>query len=182
MPFISRTLWGVTLGVLFTATSAGANDRITCLTSELTGSNEARAEYVSALRETVAVYNIAPEILVGIKLTESGRSLNPAVKNVNRNRTVDRGYYQVNADFWVPVMNKLGLDVTVSDMHDVRKNSLMAGWVLSRQMRRFPDSPYEAVGHYHRGGGTDSHAKGIRATYMGHFMPHLRRIVSRCGA
>ncbi|WP_075881911.1 transglycosylase SLT domain-containing protein [Vreelandella massiliensis] len=160
--------------------SAHAEERIDCLTSELQGDDNARAEYIAALKETTELYDIAPEIMVAIKLTESGRSLNPAVKNVNRNRTVDRGYYQVNADVWLPVMRDLGLNVGDSDMHDVRKNSLIAGWVLRRQFNRFPDSPYEGVGHYHRGGGTDEHANGIRARYMSKFMPHLRRLISRC--
>ena len=168
------------VAVLLLPIAAHATDDLACLTSELSGSEAAHAEYVSALQETSQLYYIAPEILVAIKLTESGRSLNADVVNHNRNGTIDRGYYQVNADVWLPVMRDLGLGVESDDMHDVRNNSLMAGWVLRRQLNRFPESPYEGVGHYHKGGGTGEQANRIRATYMAKFMEHLRRIVSRC--
>ncbi|WP_193085855.1 MULTISPECIES: transglycosylase SLT domain-containing protein [Halomonas] len=153
---------------------------LACLTDELKGSEAAYDEYVSALNETTTLFDIAPAIMVAIKLTESGRSLNANVTNHNNNGTIDRGYYQVNADVWLPVMRDLGLQVSGEDMHDVRSNSLMAGWVLRRQLNRFPDSPYKGVGHYHRGGGTSDHANAIRSRYMSKFMAHLRRLAARC--
>lgn len=162
------------------AHAQSGNDYLACLTSSLSGSESALELYINTLEETSARFRIAPEILVAIKLTESGRSLNPEVVNHNTNGTVDRGYYQVNSSVWLPVLHELGLPLDDHDMHDVRLNSLIAGWILRRKMDRFPESPYQAVAHYHRGGGNSDHANNIRGRYMSLFMPHLRRLVERC--
>lgn len=169
-----------TMVMLAPSSAAAQSAHLACLTQDLTGSDSSRAAFISVLGETSQVFGIAPEILVAIKLTESGRSLSTSVTNHNRNNTVDRGLFQVNAEVWLPEMRRIGLEVGNPDLHDMRTNALVAGWVLRRKMNRFPGDVYQAVGHYHKGGGVDASSERIRETYMRSFMPHLRRVVSRC--
>jgi hypothetical protein len=152
-----------------------------CLTSDLTGNEAVRQEFIQASRYASHVFNIAPSILVGIKRVESGRGLNPMVVGQNNNGTTDRGFYQVNADFWLPVIRRTGADIDINDLHGVRQNALIAAWVLRRQMNRQDvHSPLQAVGYYHKGGGTNGRANQIRKIYTDKFMAELRKMVARC--
>lgn len=153
-----------------------------CLTSDLRGSAESRASFIAASSEASRLFNISPAMLVAIKRVESGRSLDPMVVGHNRNGTVDRGYYQVNTEVWMPELRRIGADLMVADLHSVRKNALIAGWILRRKMNRSDiHGPIEAVGYYHKGGGADDVSRRIRQVYIDKFMTELRVIVGRCG-
>ena len=153
-----------------------------CLTSDLVGSPSARASFVAASSEASRLFNISPAMMVAIKRVESGRSLDPMIVGHNRNGTVDRGYYQVNTEVWMPELRRIGADLMVADLHSVRKNALIAGWILRRKMNRSDiHGPIEAVGYYHKGGGTDDASRRIRQVYIDKFMTELRVIVNRCG-
>jgi len=153
-----------------------------CLTSDMTGNEEMRQEFIRASAEAAQVFGIAPAILVGIKRVESGRGLNPMVTNRNNDGTVDRGFYQVNADFWLPVLRRTGANIGIGELHGVRQNALIAAWVLRRQMNRSDVPTYlDAVGYYHKGGGRDARAHRIRKIYTDKFMVELRRMYARCG-
>lgn len=173
--------WALSILAFGSSQAAIASDsHLSCLVSDLRGTETQKSHYVEVLHKTSTSFGIAPEILVAIKRTESGLSLNPSVKNNNRNRTTDRGLHQVNFDVWHPVTKELGLNLSADDFHDVYSNSILAGWVLKRQMERFKNDMYKAVGHYHKGGGSDQYSRDIRQTYMSKFMPHLRALLSRC--
>lgn len=178
MKKVSKAL-GVVLIMFASYTHASMTD-MQCLTQELTGPDSNRAEYIAATLEASRVFNIPPAILVGIKFVESGRGLNPHVSNVNTNNTTDRGYYQVNAEVWLPELNRIGLAIDNDNLHNVRNNALIAGWVYARQLQRVGDR-LEAVGYYHKGGGSDQRAHQIRLRYKNNFMGHLRRLTRLCG-
>lgn len=153
-----------------------------CLTSDLRGDAATRDQYIAASAEASRVFRIAPAILVGIKRVESGLGLDPQVSNANNNGTTDRGFYQVNTEVWLPEIRKIGGSMEASGLHGVRENALVAAWILRRKMNR-PDvqGALEAVGYYHRGGGSDSRSHQIRQVYKDKFIGHLRTLVSRCG-
>lgn len=152
-----------------------------CLTSDLRGDPAIREEYIRASQEASRTFQIAPSILVAIKRTESGLGLNPNVTGNNNNGTVDRGFYQVNTEVWVPVIQRLGVNFDASGLYGVRQNALIAGWIWRRQLNRSDvNGPLEAVGYYHKGGGTDARAHNIRRVYKEKFMDHLRVLISRC--
>lgn len=152
-----------------------------CLTDDLLGSDAARQTYIETTAEAANTFDIAPAILVAIKRTESGRSLNPMVLNRNSNGTVDRGFHQVNTEVWLPELRRLGLGMSESDLHGVRANALIAAWIYKRQLNRHGD-PLEAVGYYHKGGGTSERADRIRQIYKDKFMAHLKKMVERCSS
>lgn len=153
-----------------------------CLTADLSGSSAARLQFVTAGSEAASVFDIAPAILVAIKRVESGLGLNPLVLNHNSNGTVDRGFFQVNTEVWIPELQRIGTQVQTGDLHSVRKNALIAAWILRRQINRSDvPSVLEAVGYYHKGGGTSARAKRIRKAYTDKFMKQLKVLVSRCG-
>lgn len=153
-----------------------------CLTDDLSGNDVVRQQYISASRFASGVFDIAPSILVAIKRVESGRGLNPMVVGHNTNGTTDRGFYQVNADFWLPVLKSTGAKLQIRDLHGIKENALIAAWVLRRQMnRRDVGNTLKAVGYYHKGGGTSSRANRIRKTYTDTFMKELRGMMARCG-
>lgn len=153
-----------------------------CLTSDLRGQEQARQEFIAASRHASRVFNIAPPIMVAIKRVESGLGLNPMVLNNNTNGTVDRGFYQVNTEVWLPEIRRVGANITTNDLHGIRENALIAAWILRRKMNR-PDvhGALEAVAYYHKGGGTSAGAERIRQTYKNNFMRELRVLISRCG-
>lgn len=171
------TMTALTLSPLESHAS-GVHD-LECLTSDFVGSEANLLEYTRATQEAANTFGIAPAILVAIKRTESGRSLNPHVVNNNTNGTTDRGYYQVNAEVWLPELKRIGLDITNDSLHEVRNNALVAGWIYKRQLQRVT-SPLEAVGYYHKGGGTGPRAEKIRAAYKSKFMQHLRTSIDNC--
>jgi hypothetical protein len=152
-----------------------------CLTEDMTGHEANRDQYIRASAEASRVFNIAPSILVAIKRVESGRGLNPSVSNRNNNGTTDRGFYQVNTEVWLPEIRRVGGSMAMEDLHGIRENALVAAWVLRRQMNR-SDVPntLEAVGYYHKGGGTDSRSRNIRQVYKDKFLAELRKMMSRC--
>lgn len=152
---------------------------LTCLTADFVGSDNNLAEYINATQEAAQTFGIAPAILVAIKRTESGRSLNPYVVNNNTNGTIDRGYYQVNADVWLPELRRIGLKISGDDLHDVRNNALIAAWIYKRKLNRV-HSPLEAVGYYHKGGGSGPQAERIRSVYKNKFMENLRASIKNC--
>ena len=152
---------------------------LTCLTADFVGKDTNLVEYISATQEAAKTFGIAPAILVAIKRTESGRSLNPYVVNNNTNGTTDRGYYQVNAEVWLPELKRIGLKVSNDDLHGVRNNALIAGWIYKRQLDRVK-SPLEAVGYYHKGGGSGPRAEKIRSIYKNKFMKNLRASIKNC--
>ncbi|CAM3787371.1 transglycosylase SLT domain-containing protein [Vreelandella rituensis] len=171
----------VALGVAAMPVSAMASIHdFQCLTADMTGDENARQLYIAATSEAARTFNIAPAIMVAIKRTESGRGLNPLVTNRNNNGTTDRGYYQVNAEVWLPELRRIGLPIANADLHGVRANALIAAWVYKRQLARVKD-PLEAVGYYHKGGGTGPGSERIRKVYKDKFIGHLRAMVSRCG-
>ena len=153
-----------------------------CLTSDLNGSEQVRQEFIQASRYASRTFNIAPPIMVAIKRVESGRGLNPNVYNNNNNGTVDRGFYQVNTEVWLPEIRRVGGDVSVQDLHGIRQNALIAAWILRRQMNRSDvQGSLEAVAYYHKGGGASARANQIRQRYKDLFMRELRVLISRCG-
>lgn len=153
-----------------------------CLTADLRGSEQVRHEYIRASSEASRLFGISPAILVGIKRTESGLGLNPQVSNNNRNGTTDRGFYQVNAEVWLPEIQRVGGKVSETQLHDVRRNAIIAAWILRRKLNRIDiHGTLEAVGYYHRGGGTDAKAKRIRQIYKDKFMTELKALGDRCG-
>jgi hypothetical protein len=151
-----------------------------CLTQELSGSPAIKTEYIDATLEASRVLQIPAAILVSIKLVESGRGLNPNVSNHNTNGTTDRGFYQVNAEVWLPELQRIGLPIDNTSLHGVRNNALIAGWIYKRQLERVK-SRLEAVGYYHKGGGAGPSAERIRGVYKAKFMDNLRRLASLCG-
>lgn len=179
----SRLLCLVVLsGTWAPAQSYASLDDWECLTSDLSGSAENRADYISASSETSRLFNIPPAVLVAIKRVESGRSLNPMIMGHNRNGTVDRGYYQVNTEVWMPELERIGASIAIADLHGVRQNALIAGWILRRKMDRSDiRGTLEAVGFYHKGGGTDATSRRIRQVYVDKFIAELRVIARRCG-
>lgn len=153
-----------------------------CLTSDLLGNEETRLEYVEASRFASRTFNIAPPIMVAIKRVESGRGLNPLILNHNSNGTVDRGFYQVNAQVWLPEIRRVGGNVSNDELHGIRENALIAAWILRRQMNRSDvNGALEAVAYYHKGGGTGARAESIRQVYKDKFMVELRVLIDRCG-
>lgn len=153
-----------------------------CLTSDLVGNEQVRREYVEASRHAARIFSIAPPILVAIKRVESGKGLNPNVSNNNTNGTVDRGFYQVNTEVWLPEIRRIGGNITTSDLHGIGKNALIAAWILRRQMNRSDvKGSLEAVAYYHKGGGTSARANQIRQRYKNLFMRELRVLINRCG-
>lgn len=153
-----------------------------CLTSDLRGNEQARQEYVSASQFAARTFDIAPPILVAIKRVESGLGLNPMVLNHNTNGTVDRGFYQVNAEVWLPEIRRVGGNVSNDDLHGIRENALIAAWILRRQMNRSDvNGALEAVAYYHKGGGTGPRSENIRQIYKDKFMAELRVLIARCG-
>lgn len=154
-----------------------------CLTSDLKGSPTQRLAFIQAASEAANIFRISPAILVAIKRKESGLGLDPMVVNHNTNGTIDRGFFQVNTEVWMPELQRIGTSLRSSDLHGIRENALVAAWILRRQMNR-PDvsGTLDAVAHYHKGGGTSQKANQIRQVYIAGFMKHLRILVRRCGA
>lgn len=165
--------------LLPTLSAANMND-LQCLTSEFVGPEQNRQEFIAATLEAAMTFNIPPAILVGIKLVESGRGLNPQVTNLNSNSTTDRGYYQVNAEVWLPELERIGVPMDNNNLHDVRNNALIAAWIYKRKLDRVNDR-LKAVGYYHKGGGTGPAAERIRGVYTTRFMEHLRYLNNLCG-
>lgn len=171
--------------LLFTSgvTSAHAS-RISdfqCLSSDLNGHPEDLTAYITATAEASRLFNIAPAIMVAIKRTESGLSLNPLVSNKNENKTTDRGYYQINTEVWLPEINRVGVPFEADQLYGVRENAIVAGWVLRRQLNKRDGDAYEAVGYYHKGSGTKPKDHAIRRVYQDKFIAHLRTLMTRCG-
>lgn len=154
-----------------------------CLTSDLNGSAANRENYIAASSEASRLFNIPPAMLVAIKRVESGRGLNPMIVGHNNNGTVDRGYYQVNTEVWLPELQRIGAGINAAaELHGVRHNALIAAWILRRKLNRNDISgPVEAVAYYHKGGGVDATSRRIRQVYVDKFMDELRVIVGRCG-
>lgn len=173
----------VTLSFVSQTAEASRMNDWQCLTADLSGNDTVRQQYIESSRYAANVFGIAPSILVAIKRVESGRGLNPMVTGHNTNGTTDRGFYQVNADFWLPVIHDTGArHIKVGDLHGIRENALIAAWVLKRQMdRRDVASMLDAVGHYHKGGGSGARARRIRKAYTTKFIKELRGMAARCG-
>lgn len=167
---------------LSTAAHASNMNNWQCLTEDLKGSRAVLNEYIAASAEASRVFRITPAVLVSIKRTESSLGLDPGVSNANNNGTTDRGFYQVNTEVWLPEIRRLGIQMNPTNLHGVRTNALVAAWVLRRQMDRSDvKGTVDAVGHYHRGGGTGPGSRRIRRVYTNKFMKHFKVLVARCG-
>ena len=167
------------LSSAISSSQASMND-LHCLTQEFSGPDQNRAEYINATSDAARVFRIPPAILVGIKLVESGRGLNPYVTNNNNNGTTDRGYYQVNTEVWLPELRRIGLPIDQDQLHHVRNNALIAAWIYTRQLERV-NNRLEAVGYYHKGGVTGAGSERIRSVYKEKFMEKIRYLTQLCG-
>jgi hypothetical protein len=150
-----------------------------CLTSA--GSFTDWAGFVTAASEAPSVFSISPAILVATKRVESGLSIDPIVLNHNTNGTTDCGFFQVNTVVWLSELKRIGTQIQTDGLHGIRENALIAGWILRRQMSRSDvKGTLDAVGFYHKGGGTSANAQRIRDKYTVDFLKHLKVLIRRC--
>lgn len=98
------------------------------------------------LLQTAEHFQINPLILDAIIKTESAYDANAI--NVNRNGSVDLGLMQINLEFWLPLISKLGY--SRDSLRNPCINIFVGGWILAQEMRRFGNT-WQAVGAYNAG-------------------------------
>ncbi|MDL4860743.1 lytic transglycosylase domain-containing protein [Halomonas elongata] len=149
-----------------------------CLTQSMAGDARARSRFIAAASDAANRFLIPAAVMVALKQTESGNSLDPSVLNHNTNGTVDRGYFQINVDTWLPALRELGAPVTEAAMHNVRTNALVAAWVLRKELEG--RTLLEGVGRYHKGSGTDARSRRIRQVYVKRFSQKFASLQRQC--
>ena len=97
----------------------------------------------SCWEQAADLHRVNPQVLVAIADVESNHR--PVVVNKNQNGTVDIGIMQINSS-WLPRLEKYG--ITSRHLLDPCINVHVAAWILSKNMARFGETSWRAVGAY----------------------------------
>ncbi len=96
--------------------------------------------YAFCYEEAGRIYDISPELLRAIAITETGE--NPEAININQNGTSDLGLMQINSS-WIPVLN-LDRNALITDpCYNVK----VGAWILRNCMDLYGYT-WDAVGCY----------------------------------
>lgn len=101
-------------------------------------------DFWRCVEEVQSQSGIPSQIIVAIKIVESGNSLNPPLRH-NRNGTVDIGIMQTNS-IWLSELATYGIDE--EKLKDNCTSIKVAAWTLSKHWQKTGDL-WEAVGRYH---------------------------------
>jgi soluble lytic murein transglycosylase-like protein len=88
-------------------------------------------------------FQVPLALLNAVAAQESGH--NPGALRINANGSRDIGLMQINSQ-WLPLLRRHGL--TEQDLWDPCVNSLVAAWLLARNIQRWGPT-YRALGAYH---------------------------------
>lgn len=144
-----------------------------CLSSVSAQAGDARSLWMDVNRadqcfaRTAAESGIPHNLLLALKVKESGLKFNPDVMSQNRNGTFDHGLFQINS-VWVPTLEGYGIKKDM--LFDPCVNVRAAAWILSKSIRSEGNWKL-GIGKYHTGSITSStHERAMR------YADHVLRI------
>ena len=111
--------------------------------SVTSASTDSHAALRSCWEQAANLHRVNPYVLVAIADVESNHRA--VALNRNRNGTVDIGVMQINSG-WLPQLEKYG--ITSRHLLDPCINVHVGAWILSRNMTRFGETSWRAVGAY----------------------------------
>ncbi len=104
---------------------------------------DSHATLPSCWDQAANLHRVNPHLLVAIADVESNHR--PVALSRNRNGTLDIGIMQINS-VWLPQLEKYG--ITSRHLLDPCINVHVGAWILSRNMARFGETSWRAVGAY----------------------------------
>lgn len=124
--------------------------------------------FMESSQRTGIPYNL----LLAVKMTESGPTFNPMVSRRNR-KSVDIGMMQVNSS-WLPMLSRFG--VTEANLYDPCVNVDVASRILAYTVAKEGDWT-RGIARYHTGSGkpwTEVQVRGLR--YASEVLQHYRSL------
>lgn len=99
--------------------------------------------FSQCLQSAAAKYRLNPNLLLAVKLVESGRHLEPQVRR-NSNGSIDMGLMQINSVWW-PTLKRFGIQP--KHLLDMCVNLQVGAWILAERIAKY--GLREGIGRYH---------------------------------